>query len=64
MTLPELALRFILHHPAVSTVIPGMRKPAHVRANVAVSDAPPLDAELLAELRRHRWDRRPTAWSM
>jgi aryl-alcohol dehydrogenase-like predicted oxidoreductase len=62
MTLAELSLRFILHHPAVSTVIPGMRKPEHVRANLA--GRPTLDAELLSELRRHRWDRRPTAWSM
>jgi aryl-alcohol dehydrogenase-like predicted oxidoreductase len=62
-TLPELALRFILHHPAVSTVIPGMRQIANVRANMSVSDAPPLSPELLAELRRHRWDRLPTAWS-
>jgi aryl-alcohol dehydrogenase-like predicted oxidoreductase len=62
-SLPELALRFILHHPAVSTVIPGMRTPAHVRANLAVSDGRPLDDELLQELRRHRWDRVPTWWS-
>lgn len=62
-TLPELALRFILHHPAVSTVIPGMRKMAHVRSNMAASDAPALPDELLAELRRHRWDRKPTVWS-
>lgn len=62
-TLPELALRFILHHPAVSTVIPGMRKMAHVRSNMAIGDAPALPDALLAELRRHRWDRKPTAWS-
>ncbi|NEY31040.1 aldo/keto reductase [Streptomyces sp. PRKS01-65] len=63
MTMPELALRFILNHPAVHTVIPGMRTPAHVRANLAVSDGAPLAPGLLAELRRHRWDRRPTEWS-
>jgi aryl-alcohol dehydrogenase-like predicted oxidoreductase len=62
--LPELALRFILNHPAVSTVIPGMRKPEHVRANVAVSDGQQMDPALLAELRRHRWDRVPDPrWS-
>src|SRR5437773_10577850 len=33
-TLPELALRFCLSSPAVATVIPGMRRPAHVRQNV------------------------------
>ncbi|MCO5967764.1 aldo/keto reductase [Actinoallomurus soli] len=64
MSLPELALRFILHHPAVSTVIPGMRKPAHVRANLAVGDGRPLDDALLRELRKHRWDRVPAWWSM
>jgi aryl-alcohol dehydrogenase-like predicted oxidoreductase len=63
MTLPELALRFVLHHPAVSVVIPGMRTPEHVRANLAAGDAPPLDPGLVDELRAHRWDRTPTAWS-
>ncbi|HYD52768.1 MAG TPA: aldo/keto reductase [Gemmatimonadaceae bacterium] len=63
MSLPELALRFILSNPDVSTVIPGMRKGAHVRRNAAVSDAGPLEPSLLAVLRRHRWDRVPTEWS-
>jgi aryl-alcohol dehydrogenase-like predicted oxidoreductase len=63
MTLPELALRFVLASPAVSVVIPGMRSSAHVRANLAAADAPPLPDDLLAELRKHRWDRTPTAWS-
>ena len=56
-TLPELALRFILHHPAVTTTIPGMRKPAHVRANLAASDGRPLAPDLVARLRAHRWER-------
>jgi aryl-alcohol dehydrogenase-like predicted oxidoreductase len=63
MSLPELALRFILSHPAVSTTIPGMRKAEHVRENLAASDAGPLDKGLLAELKKHRWDRRPQRWS-
>lgn len=63
MTLPELALRFILSHPAVATIIPGMRKLRHVEANVAASDAGPLSAEILGQLRGHRWDRKPAAWS-
>jgi aryl-alcohol dehydrogenase-like predicted oxidoreductase len=63
MALPELALRFILQHPAVSTVIPGMRKSAHVAANVAASDGTTLPANLMAELRRHRWVRQPAPWS-
>jgi aryl-alcohol dehydrogenase-like predicted oxidoreductase len=63
MPLSELALRFILAHPAVSTVIPGMRTPGHVRANLGVSDGQALDGGLLAGLRRHRWDRVPAWWS-
>ena len=63
MTLPEMALRFILANPTVSTIIPGMRKPRNAEANLATSDAGPVDASLFAELRKHRWDRQPTAWS-
>jgi aryl-alcohol dehydrogenase-like predicted oxidoreductase len=63
MTLPEMALRFILSHPAVSTTIPGMRKLDHVRANIAASDGAGLDAELIERLREHRWEREPTEWS-
>jgi aryl-alcohol dehydrogenase-like predicted oxidoreductase len=63
MTMPELALRFILANSTVSTIIPGMRKIKHVEANAAACDAGPLPAELLAKLRPHRWERRPTPWS-
>lgn len=59
MTLPQMALRFVLSHPAVSTVIVGMRNPDHVRRNLAVSHAGPLGPELLAVLKEHRWDRKP-----
>ena len=62
-SLPDMALRFILANPDVSTIIPGMRKPAHVKANLAASDAPPLPGELLSALKQHRWDREPTKWS-
>ena len=63
MTLPEMALRFILSNRDVSTVIPGMRKARHVRANMATSAAGPVAPELIDKLREHRWDRAPTAWS-
>ena len=63
MTMAEMALRFILNHPAVSTIIPGMRKPHHVEMNLACSDKGPLPPDLHARLREHRWDRQPTAWS-
>ncbi|MFO0925883.1 MAG: aldo/keto reductase [Gemmataceae bacterium] len=62
-TMPELALRFILTNPDVATVIPGMRRAAHVRANLAASAAGPLPADRVWQLRAHRWDRTPTAWS-
>ncbi|MCU1311029.1 MAG: aldo/keto reductase [Candidatus Angelobacter sp.] len=58
MTLPEMAIRFILSHPDVSTTIVGMRNPQHVRENLALSYAGPLPAELIHELRKHRWDRK------
>jgi len=63
MPLPELALRFILANPDVGTIIPGMRKVRNVEANMATSDGRMLPAELLAELKHHRWDRQPTEWS-
>lgn len=63
MTMPEMALRFILDNPAVSTIIPGMRRISHVESNIATSEAGALSAELHDELRHQRWDRQPTAWS-
>jgi aryl-alcohol dehydrogenase-like predicted oxidoreductase len=55
--LPQFALRFCLTHPAVSTVIPGMRTTAHVAANAAAADAGPLPKTMIAKLRPHRWIR-------
>ncbi len=63
ISLPEMALRFILGHPVVSTIIPGMRKAAHVQSNIATSDVGRLSDDLLAELTEHRWDRQPAKWS-
>ena len=63
MSLPEMALRFVISHPAVSTTIIGMRKLDHVRENIAFSDKGPLDPQLLEELKKHRWDRKPAPWS-
>jgi len=57
MDLPELALRFILANPAVSTVIPGMRRQVNVERNLAVSDGETLPPRLMDALRAHRWDR-------
>ncbi len=63
MTMPEMALRFILANPDVATTIPGMRQIRNVEANCAASDGKALPAELLEELKAHRWDRTPTEWS-
>ena len=56
-SLPELALRFCLHPPAVSTVIPGMRSVRNVIANCSVSDGRRLSNGLLAKLRGHAWEK-------
>jgi aryl-alcohol dehydrogenase-like predicted oxidoreductase len=56
-TMAEMALRFILSNPDVTTVIPGMRTPEHLAANVAAAAAGPLPSALLAALEAHRWDR-------
>lgn len=53
----ELALRFCISHPAVSTVIPGMRSHGSVEGNLRSAAAGALDAGTLAILRRHAWDR-------
>ncbi len=63
MTMPEMALRFILGEPSVSTIIPGMRKTSHTKTNMLSSDAGPLSPELMKELEKHRWDRSPSEWS-
>ena len=56
-TLAQAALRFCLSHPAVSTVIPGMRSVRNVESNCAVSDRGPLPAPVLAEMKNHVWIR-------
>jgi len=63
MTMPEMALRFILANPDVSTIIPGMRKLRNTEMNIATSDAGGLSPDLVQKLRAHRWDRQPTSWS-
>jgi aryl-alcohol dehydrogenase-like predicted oxidoreductase len=55
--LPEVALRYVLSHPAVSTVIPGMRSVRNVERNAAVGDGAGLPGEQVRALKSHRWDR-------
>lgn len=57
LTMAEAALKFVLAHPAVSTVIPGIRNPAQAEANCAASDLPDLAPDLLEKLQRHNWRR-------
>jgi aryl-alcohol dehydrogenase-like predicted oxidoreductase len=50
MTMAQVALRWILDHPAVTSVIPGASRPEQVQANVAAAAVPPLSADLHAAL--------------
>ena len=57
LTLPQAAIRFALAHPAVSTVITGIRSVAQAEANCTASDLPPMPEDLLLRLRKHAWVR-------
>jgi len=61
-TLAELALRFVLSRPEVSTVIPGARRPTHARANMSAADGRPLSPALLTRLATHAWDKNWYDW--
>src|SRR5690349_6625045 len=56
-TLPELALRFCLSAPAVSTVIAGTRRAGHVHLNVAAVERGPLAPSMLSQLAAHAWEK-------
>jgi aryl-alcohol dehydrogenase-like predicted oxidoreductase len=56
-SLAEIALRFVISDPRVSTVIPGMRKVLNAEANASVAGKGPLDAATLQILKRHAWER-------
>lgn len=56
-TLPEIALRFCLSNPAVTSVIPGMRRMKTVESSCGVSDAGALPENVLEILKRHTWAR-------
>ena len=56
-TMPQAAIKFVLAHTAVSTVIPGIRNPAQARANCAMSDLPEMPRALVEKLHRHNWRR-------
>jgi aryl-alcohol dehydrogenase-like predicted oxidoreductase len=52
---PEIALRYVLSHPAVSTVIPGMRTVRNVERNCQMGDGRGLPKEQVQRLKMHRW---------
>ncbi len=54
---PEIALRYVLSHPAVSTVIPGMRTVRNAERNMAIGDGKGLTQEQIQKLKKHRWIR-------
>jgi aryl-alcohol dehydrogenase-like predicted oxidoreductase len=56
-TLPQAALKFCLSHPAVSCVIPGIRRPEHAEENAAASDGKLLTPAELEILKAHAWPR-------
>jgi aryl-alcohol dehydrogenase-like predicted oxidoreductase len=61
---PENLIPSVERAEALKPIVPeGMRKTSHVDANIATSDAGPLPDDLLGQLRKHRWDRKPTSWS-
>lgn len=55
--MPEIALRFILSHPGVSTVIPGMLRSREVEMNCQLGDGKGLPPDQVAKLKKHSWFR-------
>jgi len=49
-TLAQLALRWILMHPAISVAIPGAKTPEQARANAAAADLAPLDSTTMGRI--------------
>lgn len=62
ISLAEMALRFIISNPAITTTIPGMRRVENAEKNMKVAGNP-LNEEQIKILKKHRWDRVPTSWS-
>ena len=56
-TMAQAAIKWVLAHPAVSNVIPGIRNVAQAEANCGVSDLPAMPAALVQKLQRHNWRR-------
>ncbi len=50
-TIAQAALRFVLDHKDISTVIPGAKTPEQVNEDLAASEAPPLTGEELLRIK-------------
>jgi len=50
-TLAQLALRWILMHPAVSCAIPGAKRPDQAEDNLAAAEMPPLSEAAMSRVR-------------
>ena len=55
MSMAQMAMRWLLDQPAVSTVITGASRPEQVMENASVSDLPRLSSELEARLAYYYW---------
>ncbi len=56
-TMPQAAIKFALSHPAISTVIPGIRNERQALMNTSVSDLAPLEENIIKRLQKHAWKR-------
>lgn len=52
MTLAQMALRWVLMHRAITSAIPGAKRPSQVVENTAAADLPPLNESTMAAVRR------------
>ena len=55
MSMAQMAMRWLLDQPAVSTVITGVSRPDQAAENASTSDIPPLNSELHARLTYFYW---------
>jgi len=56
-TMPQAALKFVLAHPAVSTIITGIRNEDQAAMNIEVSDMSEMSEEIIQKLYNHTWAR-------
>jgi aryl-alcohol dehydrogenase-like predicted oxidoreductase len=56
-SMAEAALRFIISHDTVTSVIPGVRKEKNLLANIASVKEGKLSPKLIEELKVHKWDK-------